>query len=85
MIHFRRNRTMAPGRQADAVARAHEWLRIYTTTTGIECRASVVATGTLGRLCLSADFEGMGAKEAADAKANAPPERCHHGWSLPGS
>ena len=74
MIHFRRTGQIAPGRQADAVARMHEWLAIYKKATGIQGHVSVVTTGTLGRLCVSADFESMGAQEAADAKAEAHPD-----------
>ena len=74
MIHFRRTVHISPGRQADAVARVHEWLKIHRTSTGIEGRVSVVTTGSLGRLCISVGFERMGAKEAADAKANAYPD-----------
>ena len=74
MIHARQTVQIAPGRQADAVARAHEWVAIYKQATGIDFRVSVVTTGTLGRLCFSSDFESMGAKEAADAKANAHPD-----------
>ena len=74
MIHFRRTHTIAPGRQADAVARAHEWMAIYKKATGVDARISVVTTGTLGRLCISADYESMGAREADGAKANAHPD-----------
>ena len=74
MIHFRRTVQIAPGRQADAVARAHEWVAIFKQTTGIDVRVSVVTTGTLGRLCFSSDYESMGAQEAADAKALAHPD-----------
>ena len=74
MIHFRRTHTMAPGRQADAVARAHEWEAIHMKATGVDVRVSVVTTGTLGRLCVSADFESMGAHEVIGAKANAHPD-----------
>ena len=74
MIHFRRTVQIAPGRQADAVARIHEWFAIYTKATGIQGRVSVVTTGTLGRLCVSADFESEVAREAADAKAGAHPD-----------
>ena len=73
MIHFRRTLQIAPGRQADAVARAHEWVAIFKQATGIDLRVSVVTTGTLGRLCFSADYESMGAHEAAFAKWLAHP------------
>ena len=73
MIHFRRTIQSAPDRQADAVARAHEWVKTYKDSTGIDIRVSVVTTGTLGKLCLSVDFESMGAKDAADAKWQASP------------
>ena len=74
MIHVRATLQIAPGRQADAVARAHEWMAIYKKASGIDIRVSVVTTGTLGRICLSADFQSMGAMEAAGAKANAHPD-----------
>ena len=74
MIHYRRTKQIAPGRQADAVARAHEWVAIWKEAAGIDIRISVVTTGTLGRICFSADFESMGAQEAADAKAGAHPD-----------
>jgi len=74
MIHFRRTVQIAPGRQADAVARAHEWAAIHKKATGVDVRVSVVTTGTLGRLCWSADFESMGAHEVIGAKANAHPD-----------
>ena len=74
MIHFRHTVQIAPGRQAEAVARAHEWMAIYKKATGVEARVSVVTTGTLGRLCISVDFESMGADEAAEAKAKAHPD-----------
>ena len=74
MIHYRRTKQIAPGRQADAVARAHEWVAIWKEAAGIDIRISVVTTGTLGRICFSADFESMGAQEAADAKAEAHPD-----------
>ena len=74
MIHFRRSVQIAPGRQADAVARAHEWVAIHIKATGVDVRVSVVTTGTLGRLCWSADFESMGAHEVIGAKAEAHPD-----------
>jgi hypothetical protein len=74
MIHFRRTLQIAPGRQADAVARAHEWVAIHKKATGVDVRVSVVTTGTLGRICLSADFESMSAMEVIGAKANAHPD-----------
>ncbi len=73
MIHVRHTLQIAPGRQADAVARAHEWVKTYKDSTGIDIRVSVVTTGTLGRLCYSVDFESMGAREASDAKWQASP------------
>ena len=73
MIHWRNTLQIAPGRQADAVARLHEWAAL-AKDHGITIRVSVVTTGTLGRICLSADFESMGAREAAFAKANAHPD-----------
>ena len=74
MIHFRRTIQIAPGRQADAVARGHEWVAIHIKATGVDVRVSVVTTGTLGRLCWSADFESMGAHEVIGAKAEAHPD-----------
>ena len=72
MIHHRKTIQIAPGRQADAVARAHEWAAL-AKDHGITLRVSVVTTGTLGRLCVSADYESMGAHEAAFAKWLAHP------------
>ena len=74
MIHFRRTIQIAPGRQADAVARAHEWVSIAKEAAGVDVRVSVVTTGTLGMLCFSADFESMGAREAIDAKGFGSPK-----------
>ena len=74
MIHVRHTIQSAPGRQSDAVARLHEWAAIFKEAAGIQGHVSVVTTGTLGRLCVSADFESMGAQEAADAKAEAHPD-----------
>ena len=74
MIHFRRTHQIAPGRQAEAIALAHEYVAIFKQATGIDVRVSVVTTGTLGRLCYSADYESMGSQEAAGAKANAHPD-----------
>ena len=75
MIHHRRTVQIAPGRQADAVARLHEWVAIFYEASGVTMRVSVVTTGTLGRLCYSVDFESMGAREASDAKWLAHPDR----------
>ena len=74
MIHHRRTLQIAPGRQADAVALAHEWVAIWKEAAGVDVRVSVVTTGTLGRLCRSSDYESMGAWEAAQAKAFGSPE-----------
>ena len=78
MIHFRKTLQIAPGRQADAVARAHEDVALWKEVTGHTIRVSVVTTGTLGRLCASADFESMGAWEVIVAKANAHPDWIAH-------
>ena len=75
MIHHRRTHQIAPGRQADAVARLQEWAAIFKEAAGVDVRVSVVTTGTLGRLCASADYESMGAHEEANAKVNAHPDR----------
>ena len=72
MIHWRNTIQIAPGRQADAVARLHEWAAL-AKDHGITIRVSVVTTGTLGRLCFSADYENMGAMEAATRKFGADP------------
>ena len=74
MIHLRHTYQIAPGRQADSLARVHEWVAIHKQATGTDWRISVVTTGTLGRACVSADFESMGVMEAAGAKANAHPD-----------
>ena len=74
MIHRRRTMQIAPGRQADAVARAHASAAIFKEATGVTVRVSVVTTGNLGRLCFSSDYESMGAREAAVAKAEAHPD-----------
>ena len=73
MIHLRRTLQIAPGRQADAVARAHEWVPIHKAF-GVDVRVSVATTGTLGRLCTSEDYESMGAFEAAIAKGFGSPK-----------
>jgi hypothetical protein len=73
MIHHRRTIQIAPGRQADAVARAHEWVKIVKDSCGVTLGISVVTTGTLGRMCFSSDYESMGAKEALWAKWLAHP------------
>ena len=74
MIHFRRTLQIAPGRQADAVARLHEWVAIFKEAASVDVRVSVVTTGTLGRLCRSSDYESMGAWEAAEAKGFGSPK-----------
>ena len=74
MIHWRHTWQIAPGRQAGSVARVHEWVSIFKQATGIDVRISVVTTGTLGRLCTSSDYESMGAREAAVAKASGNPK-----------
>ena len=74
MIHHRRTVQIAPGRQADAVARLHEWVAIFYEASGVTMRVSVVTAGTLGRLCRSSDYESMGAWEAAVAKTEAHPD-----------
>ena len=78
MIHFRRSVQIAPGRQADAVARAHASAAIFKQAAGVTVRVSVVTTGNLGRLCFSSDYESMGAREAAVAKSNAHPDWIAH-------
>jgi hypothetical protein len=74
MIHIRHTRQIAPGRQADAVARAHEWMAIFKEAAGVDVRVSVATTGTLGRLCTSEDYESMGAVKALWAKGFGSPK-----------
>ena len=74
MIHARYRIQISPGRQADAIARMKDYTAIFKRETGIHVHVSVVTTGTLGWACFSADFESIGAKDAADAKANAHPD-----------
>jgi len=38
MIQYGRTFQIAPGRQADAVARAHEWVPIFKEATGVDMR-----------------------------------------------
>ena len=78
MIHFRRTLQIAPGRQADAVASAHEDVALWKEVTGHTFRVSVVTTGTLGRFCYSADYESMVAMEVIVAKAQAHPDWIAH-------
>ena len=72
MIHYRKTIDIASGRQGEAIARAHEWAAL-AKDHGITLRVPVVTTGTLGRLCMSADYESMGAMEAATRKFGADP------------
>ena len=74
MIHARYRIQISPGRQADAIARMKDYTAIFKRETGVHVHVSVVTTGTLGWACFSADFESIGAKDAADAKANAHPD-----------
>ena len=74
MIHHRRTVQIAPGRQADAVARAHAWVAIIKEGASVDVRVSVVTTGTLGRLCFSEDYESMGVVEALWAKGFGTPK-----------
>ena len=74
MIHHRRTVQIAPGRQADAVARAHEWVAIFKEAAGVDVRVSVVTTGTLGRLCTSVDVDSLAAFEALSAKGFGSPK-----------
>ena len=73
MIHHRRTIQIAPGRQADAVALGKEAGAYWKEATGIDVRVSVVTTGHLGRICLSGEYESMGAFEDAMVKARAFP------------
>ena len=73
MIHFRRTHPISPGRRSDAVLLAHEWVALWKDA-GVDLRVSEVITGTLGRLCGSADFESMGAFEAARTRMEASPK-----------
>ena len=74
MIHVRRTVQIAPGRQADAAARTHEWVAIFKEAPGVTGRAAGVTTGTLGRLCLSSDYEDMGAREEVSKKGFGSPK-----------
>ena len=74
MIHWRRTDTIAPGRQADAIARGHEWVALWKEADGIDVRVSVVTTGTLDRQCTSSYYESMAAREAAVAKVTGSPK-----------
>ena len=73
MIHFRRTHPISPGRRSDAVLLVHEWAALWKDA-GVDLRVSEVITGTLGRMCGSADFESMGAFEVALAKMLASPK-----------
>ena len=73
MIHYRRTHPISPGRHADGVLLAHEWAALWKDA-GVDLRCSEVITGTLGRMCGSADFESMAAFEAALAKMLASPK-----------
>ena len=73
MIHARRTVQIAPGRQAEMVGCLHEFGLIWKDA-GVDLRCSEVTTGTLGRMCGSADFENMAAFEAARAKIMASPK-----------
>lgn len=70
MIQHRRSVQVAPGRQADAIAHGHEMGTNWKQATGVDVRVTIVTTGTLGRMCLFADYESMAAFEAARAKNN---------------
>ena len=74
MINWRRTHPMAPGRQADALAFVKKVAHLFENVTGIKMPVRVVTTGTLGVMCMSADFESMGAREVAFAKFWANPE-----------
>ena len=65
---------MAPGRQADALAFVKKVAHLFENVTGIKMPVRVVTTGTLGVMCMSADFESMGAFEAAEAKGFGSPK-----------
>jgi len=73
MIHLRRTSQIAPGRRSDAVLLVHEWAALWKDA-GVDLRCSEVTTGTLGRMCGSADFESMAAFEAALANMLASPK-----------
>ena len=73
MIHFRRTHPISPGRRSDAVLLVQEWAALWKDA-GVDLRVSEVITGTLGRVCGSADFESMGAFEAARTRMEASPK-----------
>ena len=72
MIHFRTTVQIAPGRQADMVGRMHEFGLIWKAH-GVTMRSSLVATGNLGRFCVSTDIDTMAQWEAIKAKVEADP------------
>ena len=72
MIHWRRTVQIAPGRQAEAIARDREWQPLVIEHC-LKHRTTLVTTGTLGRLCWSVEHESRAAMEAADAKLFADP------------
>ena len=72
MIHHQQTGQIAPGRQADAIARAREYEACWKSH-GIEQRTTLVLTGTLGRLCWSWEWESMAAREAGRGKVFADP------------
>ena len=73
MIHYRRTHPISPGRHTDAIALAKEWAALWKDA-GVDLQCSEVITGTLGRACVSADFETMAAFEAARTRMEASPK-----------
>ena len=59
---------------ADARALGKEWARVYKEVVGMDARFQEVATGTVGRVQGSADYENWAAWEATEAKFCATPE-----------
>ena len=74
MIQYRRTFQISPGRQSDAIDFMREFASDYEHVTGVHVRMTVVTTGTLGRICHSADYDSMSAWEAAETKMWADPK-----------
>jgi hypothetical protein len=72
MIHRRMTVQIAPGRQADMLGRIKEFEQIWQEH-GVTMRIQLVTTGSLGRICFSADFDSMAHWEAIIATIDADP------------
>ena len=74
MIQYRRTFQISPGRQSDAIDFGREFTSAYQQVTGVHVRLTVVTTGSLGRICHSADYDSMSAWEAAETRMWADPK-----------